>query len=96
MIYFTDKISKTPLQSKENLQCRKDIKNMIPKLRLDMLPNYHLKNTKTLNLSKTQLQSQNSTNTLQNNMNVNAQTQSLIYNQPPNFANININKYSKK
>ena len=57
-----------------------------------MLPNYHLKSTKPLNLSKTQLNSQNSTSTLQNNMN--ELKQSIIY-QNPNFANPNITKYMK-
>ena len=93
---FKDQSSKTPIHNKENshLTPKTDIKKLIPKLRLDMLPNYHLKNTKALNPSKTQLNSQNSTNTLQNNMN--SQAQPSIYNQPPNFANININKYAKK
>ena len=83
-------------QNKED-QCvtaKRDVKKLIPKLRLDMLPNYHLKNTKPLILSKSQLHSQNSINTLQNNINI--QNQSVIYNQPPNFANMNITKYIKK
>ena len=96
IFYFKDQSSKTSMQNKENshLTAKTDIKKLIPKLRLDVLPNYHLKNTKALNPLNTQLNSQNSTNTLQNN--TNSQIQPSIYNQPPNFANININKYIKK